>query len=91
MCGRVFTEVVDAYFEGINPISPERGAPARGVSGERGSEGGGVETRDVAVVKSVGRDFSRVTGKSEGVKSRKGGIRLLTSQIRENGFRWVGY
>ena len=46
------TEVVDAYFGGINPVSPDNGAPGRGVRGDLDSEGEGVDMRDVAEVKS---------------------------------------
>ena len=46
------TEVVDAYFGGINAVSPDNGAPGRGVRDSRGSEGEGVDMRDVAEVRS---------------------------------------
>jgi len=45
------TEVVDAYFGGINAVSPDNGAPGCGVRGDRDSDGEGVEMRDVAEVR----------------------------------------
>lgn len=46
------TEVVDAYFGGISPVSPAKGAPGCGVRGDRDSDGEEVEMRDVAEVRS---------------------------------------
>jgi len=48
-----------AYFGGISVLCPARGAPSCGLRGDRASEGGVVDTRDEAEVRSVGSvDFS---------------------------------